>query len=138
MDVQNLSLCLAPTLFSLPHSSRTSSLSRKGSMRRSHALSVNATLSTNKELDEHILSSRCLAELTHQYSKLFHVAADMMQLCKFTHLELGDPIPYQELGQDRNGGYQQYLEDCMSTILKVRVQWDNSTMVSISTMVSMA
>lgn len=119
MDVQNLSLCLAPTLFSLPHSSRTSSLSRKGSVRRSHAVSVNASLSSNKELDDHILSSRCMAELVHHYGKLFHVAADTMQLCKFTHLELGDPIPYQELSRDGNGGYQQYLEDCMSTMIKV-------------------
>ncbi len=38
----------------------------------------------------------------------------MLQVCKFTHLETGDPVPYHELGLDRTA----YLEACMQCLHK--------------------
>lgn len=48
----------------------------------------------------------------------------MMQVCKFSHLEFGDPIPYHELGQNRNGfsNFKSYVESCVGTVLKVSVR----------------
>ena len=48
----------------------------------------------------------------------------MMQTCKFSHLEFGDPVPYQELSGESSGtsGYQTYLDDCTATLLKVANQ----------------
>ena len=126
MDEQNLGLCLSPTLFSLSSVVRPS-LSRRGSLKRPYALSPSnsphlLTVANNKELNEHVVSSRCLAELIRSHDNLFKVAADMMQLCKFSHLEFGDPVPFQELGCDitGSGGYQTYINDCMATLAKVR------------------
>lgn len=44
----------------------------------------------------------------------------MLQVCRFTHLEMGDPVPYYELGLDRrgSGSLQVYLDSCVHTILK--------------------
>lgn len=49
------------------------------------------------------------------------VAADMMQVCKFSHLEFGDPVPYHDLGRDKlgNGGYQTFIDESVATLLKV-------------------
>lgn len=48
------------------------------------------------------------------------VATDMLQLCRFTHLETGDPVPYYELGLDRwgNGNLHHYLDACVHTVLR--------------------
>jgi len=44
----------------------------------------------------------------------------MLQVCKFTHLELGDPVPCHELGQDRwgHGSIHSHVDSCMNTVLK--------------------
>ena len=43
----------------------------------------------------------------------------MLQVCRFTHLETGDPVPYYELGLDRKGsGMHGYLDSCVQTILR--------------------
>lgn len=44
----------------------------------------------------------------------------MLQICKFTHLEAGDPVPYHELGLDKHGvGHcSSHLDDCAQTVLK--------------------
>ena len=51
------------------------------------------------------------------------VAADMIQMCKFSHLESGDPVPYHEIGQNRFGfgNFHSYVDNCVSTVLKVCV-----------------
>lgn len=48
------------------------------------------------------------------------VAADMLQVCRFTHLETGDPVPYYELGLDRSGlgNLNVYVDNCIYTILR--------------------
>lgn len=48
------------------------------------------------------------------------VAADMLQVCRFTHLEMGDPVPYYELGLDRRGSGSMniYLDGCVQTVLR--------------------
>ena len=48
------------------------------------------------------------------------VAADMLQVCKFTHLELGEPVPCHELDQDRDGPGNMFIDNCVATVLKVR------------------
>ncbi|XP_019850855.1 PREDICTED: rho GTPase-activating protein 7-like isoform X2 [Amphimedon queenslandica] len=128
MDAQNLSLCLSPTLFSLSAIARPSPVIRRGSMRRPNSVVSTTTPQSpsplgggaSKELNDHIVSSRCLAELILNHESLFKVAADMMQLCKFSHLEFGDPVPFQELGLDKSGvgDYRYYIENCMSTLAK--------------------
>lgn len=47
----------------------------------------------------------------------------MMQVCKFSHLEFGDPVPYHDLGRDKagSGGYQTYIDESMATLLKVSI-----------------
>ena len=150
MDAQNLSLCLSPTLFSLSSVARPSPIMRRGSMRRPNSLvsTTHSPLSPSplgagpsKELNDHVVSSRCLAELIENSEDLFKVAADMMQLCKFSHLEFGDPVPFQELGLDKNGigDYRVYVDSCMGTLAKVRgggegegdSEWESKYLVSL-------
>ena len=125
MDAKNLGLCLSPSLFALSSVPRPA-LSRRGSFRRANAVnsaqSSNLLAAGNKELNEHMASSRCLTDLIQRYNKVFSVAADMLQVCKFSHLEFGDPVPFHELGKDKDGfgSYQSYVEDCITTMLKVR------------------
>ena len=47
----------------------------------------------------------------------------MVQTCNFTHLEVADPVPFQELGMDRmgNGNYSSFIESTVSNILKVSI-----------------
>lgn len=122
MDMKNLSVCLAPTLFALSTIPRPSPLTRRGSLKRSNATNSQnlLTVGGNKEVNEHVLSSKCLTELIQHYDKLFTVAADMMQVCKFSHLEFGDPVPYHDLGRDKNGhgSYKDYIDECMTTLAK--------------------
>ena len=122
MDAKNLGLCLSPSLFALS-SPPKSSLTRRGSFRRSNAInsSTALTVAGNKELSEHMTSSRCLTELITIYNEVFVVATDMMQTCRFTHLEFGDPLPYQDIGKDSDGSgnYHSYLEECITTVAKV-------------------
>jgi hypothetical protein len=44
----------------------------------------------------------------------------MLQVCRFTHLETGDPVPYYELGLDRlgSGNLHSYLDTCVQTVLR--------------------
>ena len=44
----------------------------------------------------------------------------MLQVCRFTHLETGDPVPYYDLDLDRrgNGNVQNYLDTCVQTVLR--------------------
>ena len=44
----------------------------------------------------------------------------MLQICKFTHLEAGDPIPFHELGVDKYGAghFSFHLDECVQTVLK--------------------
>ena len=44
----------------------------------------------------------------------------MMQVCKFTHLEFGDPVPCHELGMEKcgMGNFLSYLDDSVTTMLK--------------------
>ena len=48
----------------------------------------------------------------------------MLQVCRFTHLELGDPVPCHELGQDRwgHGSIHSHVDSCMNTMLKVGME----------------
>ncbi len=47
----------------------------------------------------------------------------MMQVCKFSHLEFGDPVPYHELGRDKygSGNFHSFVDTCVSAVLKVCV-----------------
>ena len=61
---------------------------------------------------------------THTHTQ---VAADMLQVCKFTHLELGEPVPCHELDQDRDDPGNMFIDNCVATVLKVRErcgQWE--------------
>jgi hypothetical protein len=132
MDAQNLGVCLSPTLFSLSSVSSPShpSLRRGSSFRKPASINHQAISPSpimmmspgNKELNEHFNSSGCLSELIQFHDQLFQIATDMMHLCRFSHLELGDPVPFQELGMDKNGcgDYLSYIEDCMTILAKVR------------------
>ena len=44
----------------------------------------------------------------------------MLQVCRFTHIETGDPVPYYELGLDRSGSgnLYSYLDRCIQTVLR--------------------
>lgn len=44
----------------------------------------------------------------------------MLHVCRFTHLEMGDPVPYYELGLDRrgSGNMYSYLDSCVQTVLR--------------------
>ena len=62
----------------------------------------------------------------------FQVAADMLQVCRFTHLEMCDPIPYYELELDRKGSSNMntYLDSCVQTVLReARKKFKNWTHV---------
>lgn len=48
---------------------------------------------------------------------LQQVPADMLQVCKFTYLETGDPVPYHELGLSQ-GGHPAYHESCIQSVHK--------------------
>ena len=51
------------------------------------------------------------------------VAADQLQVVKFSYLELGIPVPYQELLSNDPYGIgtsQSFLDSCITTVLKVR------------------
>ena len=129
MDAHNLGLCLSPTLFALSSVSHSHyPLMRRGSLKRTHNITVqsnspNLSSPANKELNDHMVSSCCLEELIQSHDQLFKVPADMMQLCRFTHLEFGDPVSFHELGIDKNGygDYKNYIENCMITLAKVSV-----------------
>lgn len=124
MDAKNLGLCLSPSLFALSSTPRPS-LARRGSFRRNNAVSSPSALSATgaKELTEHMISSRCLTELIQRYEEMFGVPADMMQTCKFSHLEFGDPVSYHDIGKDKDGcgGYHSYIEECVAIVTKVNI-----------------
>ena len=63
------------------------------------------------------LFSVCISLLLFVF---IQVPADMLQVCKFTYLEAGDPVPYHELGLDRTdlGSQTAYLESCIQTVHK--------------------
>ena len=42
----------------------------------------------------------------------------MLQVCKFTHLELGEPVPCHELDQDRDDPGNMFIDNCIATVLK--------------------
>lgn len=44
----------------------------------------------------------------------------MLQVCKFSHLELGEPVPCHELDQDRDESGNMFIDGCIATVLKVR------------------
>lgn len=49
------------------------------------------------------------------------VPIDTLMACKFTYLEVGEPVYLHELGRDiyGNGNYQHYMESCLVGLLKV-------------------
>lgn len=50
------------------------------------------------------------------------VAADQLQVVKFSYLELSVPVPYQVLvnnDQYRIGSSQSFLDSCITTVMKV-------------------
>ena len=59
--------------------------------------------------------------MIEEVSQLFMVSSDMLQVCKFSYLEVGVPLPYTELGQDKYGfgDYRSYVEGCVAVMMKV-------------------
>ena len=66
-------------------------------------------------------ANKCLAYMIEEVSQLFMVSSDMLQVCKFSYLEVGVPLPYTELGQDKYGfgDYRSYVEGCVAVMMKV-------------------
>lgn len=124
MTAQNLAVCFAPTLFSVSTALHkvSSGVVRMGSFKRNTltpGLSPHQLAST-KEVTDSVVSSHCLSQMISQVDKLFKVATDMLQVCRFTHLETGDPVPYYELGLDHrgSGNLQHYVDTCVQTVLR--------------------
>ena len=66
-------------------------------------------------------ANKCLAYMIEEVNQLFMVSTDMLQACKFSYLEVGVPVPYTELGQDKYGfgDYRSYVEGCVTVMMKV-------------------
>ncbi|XP_064404560.1 stAR-related lipid transfer protein 13-like isoform X3 [Halichondria panicea] len=126
MDAKNLAVCLAPSLFALSQQlPKPVNLTRVGSFRRTavnghNAASLNspAAIARNRMVNESVASSQCLSEMISQANKLFLMPADMLQVCHFTHLEAGDPVPYHELDLDKADTGSTYLESCVQCLHK--------------------
>ncbi len=47
----------------------------------------------------------------------------MLSKCRLSYIELGDPVPFEELSKKRfegdTGGHVAYIESCIQGILKV-------------------
>lgn len=128
MDRHNLSVCFAPSIFTLPSMVKTSPLvkSRTSSFRSRSASasktpSSSLTSGNNKEVTESLAAHKCLELMVEQVDKLFMIPSDMIHVCQFSYLENADPVPHHELGQDRYGfgDFHSYINTCVNTTLKV-------------------
>lgn len=107
-------LCLSPSLSLFPHSphfSLTTSSPSSPPPSPPLPLPLSFTQTANK----------CLAYMIEEVNQLFMVSTDMLQACKFSYLEVGVPVPYTELGQDKYGfgDYRSYVEGCVTVMMKV-------------------
>ena len=62
------------------------------------------------------------------------MAADQLQVVKFSYLELSVPVPYHNLtasDQYGMGTSQSFLDSCITTILKVRLKWERWLLAKI-------
>ncbi|XP_065884812.1 rho GTPase-activating protein 7-like isoform X2 [Dysidea avara] len=127
MDIHNLCVCFAPSIFTLPSMVKTSPLvkSRATSFRtRSSSASrtppSSITSSSNKEVTETMAAHKCLEIMVEEVDRLFMIPSDMIHVCQFSYLEDAEPVPHHELGQDRYGfgDFHSYISTCVSTTLK--------------------
>ncbi|CAI8052772.1 StAR-related lipid transfer protein 13 [Geodia barretti] len=129
MDAKNLSLCFSPSLFSLsssplrPLANPGNPFPRIPSLKR-HTINNSGSplsLSSTKEVTETVTSSGCLQLMITHRREIFQVAADQLQVVKFSYLELSGPVPYHNLtasDQYGMGTSQSFLDSCITTILK--------------------
>jgi hypothetical protein len=120
MDADNLAVCMSQSLFSLPSASKApqGGVRRSGSFRRHHEVKQDFT--ARKEISDSLIANKCLSMMIKEVDRLFVVSSDMLQVCKFSYLEVGVPVPYGELGQDKYGfgDYRSYIEGCVSALMK--------------------
>ncbi|XP_037070337.1 rho GTPase-activating protein 7-like [Pollicipes pollicipes] len=91
MTAHNLAVCLAPTLLSMT-SQRSASVSPRRTRR--------AGLPDQRELDENKAAHECLTALIRQAESLFRVPAGLLALCRFSALDVSQPVGLSELGTE--------------------------------------
>ncbi|XP_062513642.1 stAR-related lipid transfer protein 13-like isoform X3 [Corticium candelabrum] len=118
MTAENLAVCFAPSLFSLPGQGQRHSWD--GSSKKPKHKSKGHVKAAKDMNDSAVHANNSLALMIKECDTLFTIPRDYHMYCRFTHLEEGDPVPYDELGNDVDGGgnYGRYIDSCVSALLK--------------------
>eukprot|EP00118_Oscarella_pearsei_P017419 m.172494 g.172494 ORF g.172494 m.172494 type:complete len:861 (+) comp39084_c0_seq55:7110-9692(+) len=119
MTAENLAICFAPSLLSLPgQASRHSWEGKKGSRKPGKGVTRSPKEAASDSTNH---ANECLTLMIQECQKLLMIPRDYLIHCRFTHLEEGDPVPYQELGVDPvsgQGNHTTFIDSCVQGILK--------------------
>lgn len=113
MTVNNLAVCLAPSIFHVGMSSPSRSTS--ASPRRRKATGVPDA----RELSETKASHECLAFMIGNIRSLFMVPHEKVTRCNFSYMEESKPVPLNDLGKGMDlQDWRAYLDQCTSATMK--------------------
>ncbi|KAF0310435.1 StAR-related lipid transfer protein 13 [Amphibalanus amphitrite] len=110
MTAHNLSVCLAPSVFSV-----TSQRSASASPRRTRRAGV----PDQRELNENRAAHECLAALIRQSEALFCLPEDLLSGCRFSYLDVSQPVALPALGtEEQPGSWRAYTDACCAALLR--------------------
>ncbi|KAL5011439.1 hypothetical protein ScPMuIL_009990 [Solemya velum] len=115
MNASNVAVCFAPSLFNIGVSNRGN---QSPSPRRARK---NLGVPDAKELQEQKAAHECLTVMIQECKKLFIIPPAMMKNCRFSYIEQGDPIPFDDFNkknEDDEPGYMSYVNSCIQGLLK--------------------
>ncbi|XP_043242273.1 stAR-related lipid transfer protein 13-like [Amphibalanus amphitrite] len=110
MTAHNLAVCLAPSVLAV-----TSKRSSSASPRRTRR----AGLPAQRELDENRAAHECLAELIRQGDALFRLPAALLSRCRFSYLDVSQPVALSSLGtEEQPGSWRAYTDSCCTALVR--------------------
>ncbi|KAF0298164.1 StAR-related lipid transfer protein 13 [Amphibalanus amphitrite] len=93
----------------------TSKRSSSASPRRTRR----AGLPAQRELDENRAAHECLAELIRQGDALFRLPAALLSRCRFSYLDVSQPVALSSLGtEDQPGSWRAYTDSCCTALVR--------------------
>lgn len=117
MTVNNLAVCLAPSIFHVGMSSVASSRSNSVSPRRRKATGTGVP--DARELSETKASHECLAFLIQNMRTIYTVSHEKLARCSFSDMEQSQPVTLEGLGRDTEmQDWRSYLVACTAATLK--------------------
>ncbi|XP_055524995.1 rho GTPase-activating protein 7 isoform X2 [Wyeomyia smithii] len=112
MTANNLSVCLAPSLFYSISGNRSSTASPR---RKKGAIGQ----PDEKELSETRASHDCLCFLIQHYRTLWTISSDRMRKCSFNYMEESKPVPLESLGAELHvQNWRGYLTECIKECVR--------------------